>query len=531
MGITGLLQALKPITRTAHLSEFHDKTCGVDISCILHRGAYGSAIDLVLYDNAFDQIIAFVFKFLKQLSTYNITAILVFDGDQLPLKCTEEQSRSQSRKENRELAIQAYNVSNQDACFKYAAKAITITSSMVTALINKLIQKSISFIVAPFEADAQLGYMYQSGEIDFVISEDSDLLLFGVRECLYKFDMKTQMGQLIQMEQLKFYSPSVNKTTDICGYLKKCSGNQIQFIEMCVLSGCDYLTSIKGIGLKTSVKLWTKYKHLKNIMVHLEKTKSIPVGYSEHFKRACAGFYFQTVYDRESKSLKHLNSSSTKYPLTNLDFVGKQYDNYIAQQIAEGIIDPRSKQIRISISAKSPVTTLPDSTIIKCLKLGYTDNQIASVLDEIERDNCMYRNTIKENDDTFNFKIFFNVLDSLFENNDQDIEMKSMEENVIEVAYDEETFDPSLLFYIGFINNGLSLISLDFCDTIQIARLDVVCRETMASVCFWRKRFVLQNFTKLKLLYSMGFTHAIRNIGILHESKGDINVAVDFFVA
>ena len=42
--------------------------------------------------------------------------------------------------------------------------------------------------MAPYEADAQLTYLQKEGVVDLVITEDSDLLVFGcgkVRETLY----------------------------------------------------------------------------------------------------------------------------------------------------------------------------------------------------------------------------------------------------------------------------------------------------------------------------------------------------------
>ena len=43
-------------------------------------------------------------------------------------------------------------------------------------ILNEL---EIEFVVAPYEADAQMAYMVQSGMADFAISEDSDLIAYG----------------------------------------------------------------------------------------------------------------------------------------------------------------------------------------------------------------------------------------------------------------------------------------------------------------------------------------------------------------
>jgi exonuclease-1 len=54
----------------------------------------------------------------------------------------------------------------------------------------------IPFIVAPYEADAQLGFLYRQGMVDLVITEDSDALVYGCRTVLYKLD-GTGHGQLV----------------------------------------------------------------------------------------------------------------------------------------------------------------------------------------------------------------------------------------------------------------------------------------------------------------------------------------------
>ena len=42
--------------------------------------------------------------------------------------------------------------------------------------------------MAPYEADAQLAFLYKSGQVDVVFTEDSDLLTFGVKKCFFKMD-------------------------------------------------------------------------------------------------------------------------------------------------------------------------------------------------------------------------------------------------------------------------------------------------------------------------------------------------------
>lgn len=46
----------------------------------------------------------------------------------------------------------------------------------------------VRFIVAPYEADAQMAYMAKNGIVDVVITEDSDLLTYGCPLVMFKLD-------------------------------------------------------------------------------------------------------------------------------------------------------------------------------------------------------------------------------------------------------------------------------------------------------------------------------------------------------
>ena len=75
---------------------------------------------------------------------------------------------------------------------KLFSAAVDITPEMAYKFVQVAKQMGIEFYVAPFEADAQLAYMWKSGRADVVITEDSDLLAFGVKKCFFKMD---KLGQ------------------------------------------------------------------------------------------------------------------------------------------------------------------------------------------------------------------------------------------------------------------------------------------------------------------------------------------------
>ena len=68
------------------------------------------------------------------------------------------------------------------------------------------------------------------------MTEDSDLLIFGATRVLFKMDMtgvgyEIDLANINKVEKLNFQ----NFTNDM-------------LLTMCILSGCDYLDSISGIG-------------------------------------------------------------------------------------------------------------------------------------------------------------------------------------------------------------------------------------------------------------------------------------------
>ena len=45
--------------------------------------------------------------------------------------------------------------------------------------------ENVQYIVSPYEADAQMAYMVEKGQVDFAITEDSDLLAYGCQNVQY----------------------------------------------------------------------------------------------------------------------------------------------------------------------------------------------------------------------------------------------------------------------------------------------------------------------------------------------------------
>ena len=67
--------------------------------------------------------------------------------------------------------------------------------------------------MAPYEADAQMAYLERKGKVAAIITEDSDLLLFGCQRVLFKLDKEGYAEEVLlknlgNVTDLNFYNLS-----------------------------------------------------------------------------------------------------------------------------------------------------------------------------------------------------------------------------------------------------------------------------------------------------------------------------------
>lgn len=146
-------------------------------------------------------------------------------------------------------------------------------------------------MVAPYEADAQMAYLERIGIVDGIITEDSDLLVFGCRRVLFKLDAVSSSITYISRDDFG------SVTTADAG-ISLLGWTDSQFRAMAILSGCDYLPSIPGVGLKTAWALLRKHRTVDQLVraLRLEGKKAVPKGYLQAFLLAEKVFLHQRVY-------------------------------------------------------------------------------------------------------------------------------------------------------------------------------------------------------------------------------------------
>ncbi|XP_073108238.1 exonuclease 1 isoform X2 [Elaeis guineensis] len=330
MGIQGLLPQLKSIMAPINAEELRGQTVAVDTYSWLHKGALSCSVQLCK-GLPTSKHIDYCMHRVNMLRHHGVKPILIFDGGLLPMKSDQEMKRARARKENLERAMEHEATGNSSAAYECYQKAVDISPSIAFELIQVLKQEKVDYIVAPYEADAQMTFLSMNKLVDAVITEDSDLIPFGCSRIIFKMD---KFGQGVEFQSSKL---GRNKELDFTGFTKQ------MLLEMCVFSGCDYLQSLPGMGVKRAHALVQKLKNYEKVIKHLRYSAvSVPPLYEETFKKAIWAFQHQRVYDPVKEDIVHV--LDVPHDLgEDLDFLGPWLPQNVAKGIAQGDLDPLTK--------------------------------------------------------------------------------------------------------------------------------------------------------------------------------------------
>ncbi|KAL8488061.1 hypothetical protein ACS0TY_024369 [Phlomoides rotata] len=338
MGINNLLKFMKPYVEPVHIKKYAGKRVGIDAYSWLHKGAYSCNMELCL-DMEGDKKYQFLRYFMHRINMlkhYKITPVVVFDGGNTPCKAATEDERHRRRKTNRDMAMEKLKEGDADAASELFQRAVSITPLIAHQLIQILRSENIEFVVAPYEADAQLAYLSglktEQGGIVAVISEDSDLLAYGCPAVVFKMDRYGNGEEIVLEKVLSKHALKAKNFYNISG--------------MCVLAGCDFLPSVPGIGIAKAYSLVAKYRNIDRVLsvLKLDKGKVMPEDYPTAFKEALiAVFQHARVYDAVSKKLKSLKPLPPELLLLSwgrILFSSINLSPSVAVAIAEGNLDP-----------------------------------------------------------------------------------------------------------------------------------------------------------------------------------------------
>ncbi|KAL8027279.1 hypothetical protein ABFX02_14G084900 [Erythranthe guttata] len=189
-----------------------------------------------------------------------IKPVYVFDGMPPDLKKKELAKRVSRRADATKDLNDALKNGNNEDIEKFSKRTVKATQKHYEDCKRLLRLMGVPVIEAPCEAEAQCAALCRAGKVYAVASEDMDSLAFGTPRFLrHLMDSTSKKIPVVEFEVTKVLE-ELNLTMD-------------QFIDLCILSGCDYCDNIKGIGGLTALKLIRQHGSIEHILESINKER------------------------------------------------------------------------------------------------------------------------------------------------------------------------------------------------------------------------------------------------------------------
>jgi flap endonuclease-1 len=227
MGIKGLkkIMASHGLVKTAQLSDLRGRTVGVDVSLMVYQ-LYaiglktGLSHDVGEGSQTYHHIVGMFYKTVKLLQM-GITPVYFFDGPPPTEKAAELEARRATRQ---------FNVPG--SAFEQVREICDLMG--------------VEYVISPSEAEAQAVRCQLDGQIYGVLTEDADVIALGGRQII--IPAKGPVNIIDGAE-----APAAMGLT------------RSQFVDFCILCGCDYSTTLPGVGPSTAIKLLKQFGDIESI--------------------------------------------------------------------------------------------------------------------------------------------------------------------------------------------------------------------------------------------------------------------------
>ncbi|RDL33877.1 putative DNA repair endonuclease rad2 [Venustampulla echinocandica] len=182
-----------------------------------------------------------------------IKPLYVFDGAPPKLKSGELAKRFQRKATATEGLEEAKETGTAEDIEKFSRRTVRVTREHNAECQRLLKLMGIPYLIAPTEAEAQCAVLARAGKVYAAASEDMDTLCFDSPVLLRHLTFSEQRKEPIQ----EIFLEKVLAGLDM---------DRKQFVDLCILLGCDYLDPIPKVGPHTALKLIREYKTLENFV-------------------------------------------------------------------------------------------------------------------------------------------------------------------------------------------------------------------------------------------------------------------------
>lgn len=195
-----------------------------------------------------------------------IKPVFVFDGKPPEMKSGELEKRTERRAENEKQMNEAIEKGDAEAVNKFSRRLVKVTTKQNEEAKKLLNLMGVPIVDAPCEAEAQCAELVKSDKVYAVATEDMDALTFG---------SKVLVRHLTFSEAKKMPIKEFNLEK----ILRDFGFSFAQFIDMCILLGCDYCPSIRGVGPKKAFELITTHGNIETILENIDHEVSLCINF------------------------------------------------------------------------------------------------------------------------------------------------------------------------------------------------------------------------------------------------------------
>lgn len=254
MGIKNLNSVIKESMKTITFDKLKYTKIGVDFSLFLYRFIYNN-------NNPIECFLRQIHLFFR----HHILPVYVIDGDAPLEKRTILDKRAQKRQKmydniadllDRQSDNNSPNTSSRidSEITKLERRCVVFSQKQVQDILYFFELLGLPVIRENEEADFILAKLSATNKIDYILSDDSDVLVFGAKKVLKNFSITDEKCQLYILDDI----------------LLTLGVPMHKFVDICILCGCDYTTKIRNMNCSKSFQLITQYGSIEEVAKNTE---------------------------------------------------------------------------------------------------------------------------------------------------------------------------------------------------------------------------------------------------------------------
>ena len=268
MGIKGLTKLLSDhapgCMREQKFEGYLDRKVAIDASMHIYQFmmVIGRSGDQTLTNEAGEVTSHLQGMFMRtcRMLEAGIKPVYVFDGKPPTMKGGELAKRKDKREAAEAELEKAKEAGDQEMIEKMSKRTVRVSKEQSMEVMKLARLMGLPVFEAPCEAEASCAALCKAGLVYAAASEDMDTLCFSCPKLARNLMAPASQGK-----------PILEFDFDKC--LQELDLTWDQFIDVCIMCGCDYCDSIKGIGPVKALQLIKKHGSIEEMLKDLDKEK------------------------------------------------------------------------------------------------------------------------------------------------------------------------------------------------------------------------------------------------------------------